>query len=181
MAKKDDIFGSPKAMHNYYCFCTHQYIQAQLIFVLMVQEFKKKPEAGKAQLISKWFLEKDIDSELSKNGFIDELNIPNKVASAIPDMKNAANSNNTPKEDLFDILYDSVMVDVLNGKTQTLSYEHLSNSIFNKIALKGNNYDGGVYNSGLIYMPNGKFSGQMQWLRLWLRAGSFKPDAMGLW
>ena len=79
------------------------------------------------------------------------------------------------------VLYDSVMVDVLNGKSQPLSYEHLSNSIFNKIAMRGNKDDGGIYNSGLIYMPNGKFSGQMQWLRLWLKAGSFIPDAMGLW
>jgi hypothetical protein len=73
MAKEDEIFSSSKTKHNYYCFCTHQYIQAQLIFILMVQEFKKKPEAGRAQLISKWFLEQDIDTELSKNGFIDEL------------------------------------------------------------------------------------------------------------
>ena len=181
MAKEDEIFSSPKTKRNYYCFCTHQYIQAQLIFILMVQEFKKKPEAGRAQLISKWFLEQDIDTELTKNGFIDELNIPKTVANAIPGMKNAAYSNSTLNAELFKVLYDSVMVDVLNGKTQTLSYDTLTNSLSNKLALIGNKMDGGIYNPNLSYMANGKFSGQMQRLRLWLKGGSFYPDAMGLW
>jgi len=181
MAKEDGIFSNPKAKHNYYCFCTHQYIQAQFIFILMVQEFKKKQEAGRAQLIAKWFLEQDIDSELAKNGFIDELNIPKNVANAIPGMKNAAYGNGKLDPELFNVLYDSVMVDVLNGKTQILSYEKLTNSFSNKLALIGNKNDGSVYNGNLTYMANGKFAGQMQRLRLWLKGGSFNADAMGLW
>ena len=96
-------------------------------------------------------------------------------------MKNAAYSNGTPNAELFKVLYDSVMVDVLNGKTQTLSYDTLTNSLSNKFALIGNKMDGGIYNPNLSYMANGKSSGQMQRLRLWLKGGSFYPDAMGLW
>jgi hypothetical protein len=138
MADVTDWITGPKPRHNFYCFTTHCFNQAELIFVLMVQQFRGDRKDKQAQLIADWFLAENIPESLREGDYLQDLNVPGDVKSQFTSIQQKA-TGSKPGADTFDPIDKAVRAN-LSSAASNRNYVNdknvFSQSLLNKTMIK---------------------------------------------
>ena len=77
--RKYGYVDTPQRRHNLYCYCTHRWAQDSAVFFILVENWRKKRQKRQAQFINDWFIQGNIPDELTKGGYMMQVNLSPKL------------------------------------------------------------------------------------------------------